>query len=196
MRVIVLNRKRLGVTIIIIGLMLVLFGFEKNFDGRLKYVTLMQNNINSLKQYEALNNKFSYKLPSRWTTKEYKFGGGEIIYHNEFSSEDAIIHGMVEVWDSKEDLKVFLDKSKNISNEFSKNENYNITPININKHEGYLLTYSQLSGGKRYQAYEYFLRNSNKFIRFSFFVREDNFKENMPTIFKTIVETFSYRNSN
>lgn len=194
MKVIVINRKRLGVTIIIIGLMFVLFGLEKKFDGRLKYVALMQNNINSLKVYEGLNRTFSYKLPSQWTTKEEKYEGNEVIYHNSFLSEDAITHGMVQVWNIKEDLKTFLDKSKMLNEQYSSTKNYNINPITINKHEGYLVTYTtKTESGSVYKAYEYFIENKNKFIRFSFFVREENFKENMPTIFKTIVETFNLK---
>ena len=78
MKLIIINRKRVGVTTIIIGLMLILLGFEKHFDARLKFAALMQNNINSLVQYEALNNKLTYKLPSEWSTKEQKFSGQEI----------------------------------------------------------------------------------------------------------------------
>ena len=42
-----------------------------------------------------------------WTTKEKKFSGDEIMYHNDFQSSDAVIHGFVEVWKSKQDLKHF-----------------------------------------------------------------------------------------
>lgn len=194
MKVIVLNRKRLGVTIIIIGLMLILFGLEKNFDGRLKYVALMQSNINSLKQYEGLDKTFNYKLPSQWTTKEEKYEGNEVIYNNTFLSEDAVIHGMVQVWNINEELKTFLDKSKVLSEKYTSNENYKASPITINKHEGYLVTYtSKTKSGNVYKAYEYFIKDKNKFMRFSFFVRDENFKESMPTIFKTIVETFNIK---
>ena len=193
MKVVVLNRRKLGVTIVIIGLMLVLFGLEKKFDGRLKYVALMQNNINSLKQYEGLDKKFSYKLPSEWQTKEYKFGGEEVIYHNDFTSEDAVVHGIIEVWDMNVDLKTFLDKSKEISEKYNKLKDYSITPIKVKKSDGYLVNYTmETAPGIYYKSYEYFIKNDSKFFRFSFFVREANFKENMPTIFKTIVETFKY----
>jgi hypothetical protein len=196
MKVIVLNRKRLGVTIIIIGLMLILFGLEKNFDGRLKYVALMQSNINSLKLYEGLDKTFSYKLPSQWTTKEEKYEGNEVIYHNSFLSEDAVIHGMVQVWNINEDLKTFLDKSKALSEKYTAAQNYKANPITINKHEGYLVTYTTKTQGENvYRAYEYFIKDKNKFVRFSFFVREENFKENMPIIFKTIVETSNLKES-
>jgi hypothetical protein len=193
MKLIILNRRRLGVTIIIVGLMLVLFGFEKKFDGRLKYVALMQSNISSLTKYDVPELKFNYKLPSNWTTKLENFGGGEIVYHNDFTSEDASIRGFVQVWNLKDDLKSFLDKTKEINAPYAKYSNYNVLPITVKKQEGYLMTYDMQTGANAtYKGYEYFLKDENKFFRFSFYVRDVNFKENMPTIFKTIVDTFEY----
>jgi hypothetical protein len=194
MKLIILNRKRLGVTVIIVGLMLVLFGLEKKFDGRLKYVALMQSNIYSLTKYDVPELNFSYKLPNEWTTKKQDFDGNEIVYHNDFTSEDASIHGFVQVWNIREDLKSFLDKSKTLNEQYANYKEYEITPIEVKKHEGYLLTYTmKTSSDATYKGYEYFLKDTNKFFRFSFNVRDVNFKENMPTIFKTIVETFEHK---
>lgn len=194
MKLIIVNRKRLGVTVIIIGLMMVLFGLETKFDGRLKYVALMQNNINSLKKYEVPELKFSYKLPAEWTTHKQSFSGGEIIYHNDFTSEDAAIHGYIEVWSIKEDLKSFLDKSISQSELFAQYKDYAVTPLVVKKHDGYLMTYTmKTKDNANYKGNEYFVKDKDKFYRFSFFVRDVNFKENMPTIFKTIVDTFDLK---
>ncbi|WP_185651191.1 hypothetical protein [Clostridium sp. DJ247] len=194
MKLIIVNRKRLGVTVIIIGLMLVLLGLEKNFDTKLKFVALMQNNINSLKKYQVLGGKVTYKLPTDWVTEEKKFSGDEIIYHNDFTSKDSRIYGFVEIWNLNKDLKIFLDESKKISSEQNMYVEYNINQILINNMDGYLVNYTIInSANVTYKGYEYFLRNKGKFVRFSFFVKEDNFKENMPTIFKTIVQTIQYR---
>jgi hypothetical protein len=191
MKLIILNRKRFGVTVIIIGLMMVLFGLENKFDGRLKYVALMQSNITSLKKYEVPEMKISYKLPSNWGTKLQSFTGGEVVYHNDFTSEDANIHGYVQVWSIKEDLKSFLDKSQKQSQKYAQYTEYNITPIVVKKHDGYLMTYGMItSKDAKYKGYEYFVKDKDKFTRFAFYVRDINFKENMPTIFKTIVDTF------
>lgn len=194
MRLIILNRKRLGVTVIIVGLMLVLFGLEKKFDGRLKYVALMQSNINTLVKYDVPELNFSYKLPDNWTANKKDFGGGEIVYHNDFNSEDAVIHGFVQVWKLNQDLKSFLDKSKEVNKQYAEYSEYNMAPIVIKKHEGYLITYTMKTGtDTNFKGYEYFLKDTDKFFRFSFYVRDKNFKENMPTIFKTIVETFELK---
>lgn len=193
MKVIVLNGKRMGVTVIIIGLMLILFGLESKFDLVLKQTALMQSNIYSLKEYSALNNTLTYKLPSDWSTTLRDFGGNEILYHNDFQSKDAKIHGFVEVWNINEDLKSFLDRSKQTSDTQNTFKKYSITPISIAGRSGYELQYTIISYSNiPYNGYEYFLNDKNKFFRFSFFVQKANLKENMPTIFKTIVETLKY----
>jgi hypothetical protein len=194
MKVILLNKKRLGVTIIIIGLMLILFGVQSKFDSVLKQTALMQSNIYSLKEYEVLNKTLTYKLPSDWATTTQNFGGNEIIYHNNFQSADGKIQGFVEVWNINEDLKLFLEKSKEVSETQNIVKKYRMTPVNINGKSGYEVQYTMINRNNiPYSGYEYFINDTNKFVRFSFFVRTSNLKENMPTIFKTIVETLNYK---
>ncbi|MFD3158480.1 hypothetical protein ACFIJ5_16765 [Haloimpatiens sp. FM7330] len=189
-KIITLNGKKIGVTLIIIGLMLMLIVFEKNFDHRLKFAALMHSNINSLKEYSILDNKYTYKLPEEWKTKKRQFQGKEIIYHNEFASKDNNIYGFVQVWNINKSLKKFLEDSKQIALEQNVINDYKIEQFNVNNEKGYLVTYSLVDGKNyTYNSYEYFIKREEGFLRFSFFVRKENFKENMPTIFQTIVNT-------
>ncbi|MEW9094538.1 MAG: hypothetical protein AB2417_05595 [Clostridiaceae bacterium] len=193
MRVILINKRRLGVSIIIIGLMLTMFGMQKFFRDRINYTSLMQNNINSLKEYVIKNGEATYSLPDEWNTSEKSFGGEEIIYHNDFQSKDLKIHGFVEMWNLKEDITKFLKKSEEVSKAGNKILDYKLETIKINNEEWYLVEYTVKNNyGSKYKANEYFKKNKDKLIRFSFFVLEENFKENMPTLFKTIIQTFKY----
>jgi hypothetical protein len=194
MKFIIINRRKLGVTAIILGLMVVLFGFGKNFDAKLKEASLIYNNINSLVKYEGLNNTFSYKLPKEWTATEEKLGD-EIIYHNRFTSQDKVIHGFMQVWKYEGDLLKFLELSKetNLKTQPSKYKEYDISSINLNNNKVYLLKYSVDTGNNNYyKAYEYFIGCTGKFFRFSFFIKEKDFKETMPNIFETIVKTLEH----
>lgn len=151
----------------------------------------MQNGIDSLKQYDVLKGSFKYKLPENWSTSQKNFGGGEILYHNDFNSSDEKIHGFVEVWKLRESLKSFLDSSKSSAFKPESYKNYSLVPKKINNHSGYLLTYDMnTSSGKYYKSYEYFVDNKDNFFRISFYVMEDNFKENMPAIFEAIASTY------
>lgn len=191
MRVIFINRKKVGIIVIVLGLMITLLGISKGFNKQLKTTILVENNINLLDNYTALNGKVSYKLPEGWTTKEKKFSGGEIIYHNDFQSSDAVIHGFVEVWNSKQDLKEFLDNSKKISQQQNIIKNYKLDSIIINGKKTYLVQYlMNVTDNNWYKVYEYFIDDGSEFYRFSFFTRNVNFKEAYGAIYESIVETF------
>lgn len=191
---IVINKRKLGVTIIIIGLMIVLLGLEKNFDMKLKFTALMQNNIKYLTQYEGMQSKLKYKLPSKWSSETQDISGSEILYHSDFKSDDNKIRGFVEVWNLNESLKLFLQNSKIISEKQNLYKNYHMSDIVINSNSGYLIEYTITKEvGDSYKGIEYFLKKGTQFCRFSFFVNESDFKENMPTIFETIVKTLEYK---
>lgn len=190
MKVIFINKKKVGIIVVILGLMITLLGISKQFDDKLKTTILVENNIKLLNDYETLNGKMSYKLPVGWTTKEKKFPGDEIIYHNDFQSSDAVIHGFVEVWKYKQDLKFFLEKSKDISVEQNEIKNYKIDDFIINGKKTYLVQYLvNTPNNNWYKAYEYFVAGSQEFYRISFFTRNVNFKETYAAIFQSIVET-------
>jgi hypothetical protein len=194
MKVIVINKKRLGVTIIILGLMLILFGAEAAFDARLKSTALMHSNIDVLKEYEGLDGKFQYKLPEQWTINLKDYGSTEILYHNEFTSDTKIIHGYVQVWNFRGNLKDFVERGKDNSayKPFDFKE-YNMKPININEFEGYLVTYAvKDTTGEYHKAQEYYLPKGSRLFRFSFYVNEKSYKESMPTVFRAIVKTLQY----
>lgn len=194
MKIITINKKKLGVTIILIGLMVVLLGFEKCFESRLKFASLIQNNINSLSQYSEINNRIKYKLPSAWEVKRQETFGDEIVCHTDFKSKDNKVNGFFEVWKFKGDLKTFLENSKSISD---RQENlykkYYLKDITYGNKTGYLLKYTMTKAvGNSYMGEEYFIKNENEFYRFSFFMKEEDFRENMTTMFKTIVQTLKY----
>lgn len=173
------------------GLMVTLLGISKGFDKQLKTTILVEHNINLINDFKALNGKVSYKLPEGWTTKEKKFSGGEIIYHNDFQSSDAVIHGFVEAWRSKQDLKTFLDNSKKISQEQNAIKNYKLDSIIMNGKKTYLVQYLiNVTDNNWYKVYEYFIDDGSEFYRFSFFTRNVNFKEAFGAIYESIVETF------
>lgn len=189
MKIILINKRKLQVVLVAIISMGILFGIGQIFQGHIKSVSFIQNNISSLQEYEALGGKLTYKLPSEWSVKSKTFPGGEIIYHNDFQSDDYVINGFVQVWNIKNDLKDFLIKSKEASEKQNIIKNYRISDIKVNKRDGYLVKYNMVSNGIDYTAYEYFIKNNNQFIRFSFFVKSQNFKESFTAVFDSIVKT-------
>lgn len=190
-KVIKINRKRVGISLILIGLMFILVVFQKNLDGKLKFTALIHNDIKALKEYYMLDNTYLYKLPANWSTRIREFNGNEIIYHNEFISEDNVIRGVVQVWNINMSLEKFLKSSEKISLKQNVIENYKMNAIDLGGNKGYEVTYSIVDKDKNiYRSFEYFIPKKEGFVRFSFFVNEANFKESMLQVFKTIVSTF------
>lgn len=191
MKLLVLDGKKLGVVIVAMGLMIVLFGIGMNLNNRIRSTAFIQNNMGTLNEYKISGYNIKYKLPSSWTAKEQKFSGSEIIYHNDYKSEDNVIHGFVEVWKLNESLKEFLDKSKITSQTQNEVLDYNIENIKVNNRDGYLITYKMQSGNKLYDAFEYFIKNDDVFIRFSFYVDGSKKNTNTSDVFRAIVETLN-----
>ncbi|AYF54056.1 hypothetical protein FDJ70_01345 [Clostridium botulinum] len=193
MKLILVDRRKAKVFCILVLLMGVLFGVGEVIKGQLNPVSLMQNNIKSLKEYKVLEGKISYELPSEWECRLKSFPGNQIIYHNEFVSKDMCISGFVQVWNDKEDLKTFLENSKVSSQKQNKIKNYKIKEININESQGYYINYTMKANEREYIASEYFIKYKKGFIRFSFFNNKENYKEDMKGLYNAILKTIKLK---
>ncbi|MFU0825777.1 PsbP-related protein [Clostridium sp.] len=192
---IVVNKRKLQVFLVVITLMAILFGVGEMLKEELKSVSFMQNDIKELRTFEALDGNISYKLPSKWTTYTETFPGGQIVYHNNFTSEDLLISGFVQVWNYEHDLKGFLDLSKKVSESQNEVKNYKITNIKVSGKEGYMINYTMKSRNIDYTVHEYFIKHKKGFVRFSFFTRSSNFREYMKTLYDSIVRTLEIKES-
>ncbi|SMC26451.1 hypothetical protein SAMN02745134_02843 [Clostridium acidisoli DSM 12555] len=189
MQVLIIDRKKLGVIFVVMGLMIFIFCIGIKLDGRIRATAFIQNNLGELKEYKIEEYNTTYKLPSKWETNIESFPGNEITYHNNFKSENDGINGFVQVWNYRGSLKEFLDMSKKNSERENKVKNFNIYNILINNKDAYLVKYKMNAHGNVFYAYEYFIKQDNVFIRFAFYIREDKTNANMPSVFKAIVET-------
>ncbi|WMJ79833.1 hypothetical protein RBU49_13280 [Clostridium sp. MB40-C1] len=189
MKIILINKRRIEIVVIAFVLMVSLFGIGKLFEERIKYVSFIQNNINSLKEYKVLDGWLTYKLPEKWNTETENSLGSEIIYHNNFKAEDLGINGLVQVWNIGGNLEEFLENSKQISMKQNNILNYKIKDINIDNKKGYWVRYVILSNDIYYVANEYFIKSNDRIVRVSFFVKNENFKEAFKALFDSIVQT-------
>jgi len=148
-----------------------------------------------LKKYSALQGKFEFYLPTDWTTMEETFSGGEIIYHIYFMSKDKKVHGFVQVWDINKSLKQFIDESKQAAVGVIDFKYYRVKEITINSNKGYLLDYSRKDNNNKYiKSYETFVEGSNgRIYRASFFVEEQNWKQNYLILFNRITRSFEIK---
>lgn len=140
------------------------------------------------KNYSAFDGKIAFKLPAKWSTTLRKFDSNEVLYHNDFISDDKIIHGFVEVWNLNMPLIEFIKQGKENPIGIASYKNYTIEDVRINGMDGYILSYSRAgSEGKYIKAFEVFiLDKGNSFYRFSFFMDESKWKNEYRMFFLNI----------
>lgn len=189
MRIITINIRKYRVFFILMFLMGIILSTGLILKDNLKCLSFIQNDITNLKKFKILHNDITYKLPHNWNTEEKKFDGNQIVYHNNFKSEDLKTSGFVQVWSRQKDLKEFLDKSKDIANKQNKIRNYNIKNLNINDKKGYMISYIMDIKGIEYMTNEYFIKYKDGFIRFSFFNKSDNLNKNTKSMYESIINT-------
>jgi hypothetical protein len=182
----------LGIIILALFLISVDFTFAPiaaTFRNSMEYQKVERQ---TLKKYSALEGKFEFYLPIDWTTMEETFSGGEIIYNTFFASKDKKIHGFVQVWDINKSLKQFIDESKQAAVGVIDFKYYRVKEVLINNNKGYLLDYSRKdNNGKYIKSYETFIEGSNgRIFRASFFVGEENWKQNYLILFNRITRSF------
>lgn len=147
------------------------------------------------KEYSGLKGTFKYKLPEGWKSVEQKFEGGEIIYHNDFDSEDKSMHGYIQVWNLNRPLINFIMEGRKSAVGIISFKNYTIEPIKINGKEAYLLTYSRKDDNNKYiKGFEVFiLQNTTDFSRFAFYMDEHLWKDEYRHFFLDIAATAQFK---
>ena len=188
------NMRKLGLAIILAGLMIVILGFGRYFEESLKIATLTQNSIVEFKQYDILDGKIKYKLPSGWlaTIKEDK--NDKNIYLNEFVSEDASTYGAVEILNSTEGVEVIIDKCiEDIKGMGIKD--YKKEKVKIDNKEVDCIQYNLKSSEENIKkTYEYYVPYDNYVAKITFIISDKKTRENTQVVFENIVKTFSFEN--
>ena len=92
-----INKKQLGVTLVLLGLMAMLISGEFLFKDRLKEVALVDTEMSIMKLITSSEGRVSYKLPESWSYSEKSFPDDGIIHYSEYSSKDKSIIGYASV---------------------------------------------------------------------------------------------------
>ncbi|HEY5562188.1 MAG TPA: hypothetical protein VIK72_10620 [Clostridiaceae bacterium] len=194
MHIIFLTRKRFGVITIILGLMILTLALGYNFNDGLKFTSLMQNDIYSLKEYESKDQNLSYKLPSDWKTSARDMKIDNIKYYNEFVSKDSSISGSVAVIQNPEAIGAYVEFVKNLENSNNPIEKVTKVEKKLQTKIGYLLRYEARDLDlKVYDYYQYYIKNKDSIYTFQFSVRKDKNKANMLSTFDTIFKTVTLK---
>lgn len=189
------NMKKLGLAIILVGLMLVIIGFGRYFEERLRIATLTQNSMLEFKEYNIKEYGISYKLPAEWYSTELlnEAENDDKVYINEFISPDTSIYGYIEIVKSKGQFKEVIGQVEKEIKDMG-NKEISSEDIEINEVMGSLVQYEfKFSEKNIKKAYEYYLPYKDYVIKASFTISDKKAKENTRVVFDNIVKTFCFK---
>lgn len=193
MKLIAARSRQTGLVVILIGLMITIIGLGQYFESKLKVATLVQNNIGSFKKYRALEGNLSYSLPQSWIASEGSSSRENVIYFNEFVSDDTYTHGFIQIIKTKDDMKKLIDVDIKEINDMGIKD-YTLNPAKVKGHDGYILQYSlNVNNNKTNKNYTYYIKNQDYIIKASFVINDEKHKENTPIFLQNIVNTISFK---
>lgn len=184
-----MNRKQLGVTIVLICLMGLLFVGQRIFNERFQSISLMNNNITDFTEYTDKDKEISFKLPSQWENSDRSLPGNYITYYKSFSDSSLGITGYVQLINYKGDDKALIEKDK----EYIEGEigNYSLDSYQSKNYKGYKASFIVTGENKRETFYDvYYLKiKGEKLVKLSFMVDGKYYKTNYQDIFKVLVDS-------
>lgn len=186
--------KKIGLALILVGLMIVIIGFGKHFEESLKVATLTQNNMVSFKDYEVLEGEIKYKLPIDWICAEKVSINSSEVYKNEFMSEDTNIYGSIEVVSGTNGVEEAMEQCLAGIKDMGINK-YDRDTLRINKMNVETVEYDiKFTNNSVKHAYEYYVPYEDNMVKVTFIISDEKSRENTNVVFENIVKTFSFDN--
>lgn len=186
-----MNKKQLIVTSILLSLMLILAITQRFFKQEFEQVVLMDQGISDFKEYEFEEGKYTISLPNQWIVEEKKSEGQYVSYKVNFRDKDNKLNGFMELINTKADLGVFAEADLN--NQFLEYYNSEIIPFKNPKNSGILVNYdTSIKNAYNFKNQCYYLNlEEGKTVKVLFSVKENSYKENMKSIFNTIISSIN-----
>lgn len=149
----------------------------------------MDQGISEFKEYGLDEDSFVISLPSEWTVDEKESKGQYVSYELNFKDKDNKLTGLVQVINTKEDLNVFAENDLN--NQYLEYYNSEVMPFKNSNNSGVLVQYeTTVRNGYDFKNECYYLNlEEGKTIKVLFNLKEKDYKENIKTIFNTIISS-------
>lgn len=144
----------------------------------------------SFSDYKTLSNNLKFDYPSIFTIVPQEMTGNEILYHVDFYNRQKTVHGFVQVWNLKEDIKDFLDKSMATSGQNFSHFEDNIEKINdVAWHIWHYTIKSK--DGTSYTARESFTKIGDSMYRLSMFAPKHKWDKSLDKIYYNMLSSFN-----
>ncbi|MBE6071998.1 MAG: hypothetical protein E7208_08580 [Clostridium butyricum] len=184
-----MNKKQLIVTSILLSLMLLLSIVQGFFDENFKQVALTDNGVSEFREYNFDESNYIISLPNEWMVIE-KMGDNQYTTNVlNFTGGNNKLTGSLQIINTQDKIDIFAEKdSKNQSLKYS---NLEIMPYKDKNNTGVLSTYeTSIRNGYDFKNQCYYLQlEEGKIIKILFNVKDKNYKENIKSVFNSIVSS-------
>lgn len=189
-----INKKRLGITIIIIGLIMILLGFESLLHKNIRNAVFVENDMGKLQEQTILDGDVAYFMPNNWKVEEKESEKNHILYHSDFSWNDDQIKGYIEVWQNNIALDTFMTSTKNTALRSKEYKNYDSRKTKISSMDAYEVSYIQSNNGESYDTYEYYMNGKDYVVKLIFLTPENTTNKSYTSVFKALSEKIVMKN--
>lgn len=185
-----MNKKQLMVTSTLVVLMVVMVVMQQFFDTKIQKVALVNNNIEDMLKYNALDGNIIYELPDNWRTKDEE-PGDYIVYNNSFTSNEMGIVGYVQILNTSTSIEELISIDKKTF-EAEKVNNIKLVEERIGEVDVQKLKYDETtSNGRIFKTQVYYMPlDENVKLKILFSASMDKYKENYEMVYKLILESF------
>lgn len=185
-----MNKKQLFVTTTLVILMGVMVVMQQFFDTKIQKVALVNNNIQDMNKYNALDGNIIYELPDNWRA-ETDDPSDYIVYNNSFTSSEMGIVGYVQILNTETNVDKLVEIDKQTF-EAEKVNNIKLTEEKIGEVNVKKLIYEEdTSTGRKFKTQAYYLPLDEKVkLKIVFSASLDKYKENYETVYRLILGSF------
>lgn len=185
------NRKQLGITLILLGLMAVMISGGEIFKDKLKEVALMEADMNIMKEISNDQPRVSFNIPEDWTVSTKPYTSHNLRYYSEYTSRESTLNGYVKVFVGEEDVSEMIKSDKKVVEDSYRIEDYKTEVIEIGDSSAHLVSYIFYNEKKEgFIAKEYYKNQGENTIKMCFYIFQDRYKDNMLIAFQRILESF------
>ena len=185
------NRKQLGITLILLGLMAVMISGGEIFKDKLKEVALIEADMNIMKEVSNAQPKVAFSIPEDWTINTKPYTSNNLIYYSEYTSKESTLNGYIKVFASEENIGELIRSDKKLIKDSYRIEDYKTEVIKIDDKSVHLISYIFYNEKREgFVAKEYYLNDMGNIVKMCFYISKDSYKDNMLIAFQTILESF------
>ena len=186
-----MNKKQITVTFILAVLMVSLIFVQRFFDDRFSDIAMINQNMGKLEEYYLMNGKYSYQIPENWSVEEI-VSSGTNISRVEFKDSTNNIIGNIQMIDNrKDDINTIAETD--VNNMILERDQEEVENIKYGDKKGIKVKYkTKVNNGYTYINSSYYISmEENEKIKVAFIVKEDNYNDNMTSVFDIIVRSIN-----